>query len=98
MRININTLSKIIDKQYTNAELSTGESSAQSFMGGNMFSLFNILSAPDNFKFLNSLLRKSFGLDIDIDMDGDDDIFIYRHLSYLQERYKDLYEKQYKGM
>lgn len=94
MRINIHTLSKIIDKQYTNAELSTGESSAQSFMGGNMFSFFNILSAPDNFKFLNILLRKSLGIDMDDDGDGDgDDRFIYRHLTHLQERYKDLYQK-----
>lgn len=92
MKINYSQLQLIVDKQYAQAEMTPVQGGAQSVLNGDMWGTLNIASNKDNYKELGNMVKNTIFGDVE-ETEDNDIVYIYRHLTRLQERFSKIHKQ-----
>jgi hypothetical protein len=93
MKINYSQLKQIIDKQYAESEITPRQGGVQSLLNGNPYTLFNMATSEDNYNHIRSVIQSSIFGKQKTDNKIDDEVFLYRHLNRLQEKFKQIHKQ-----
>lgn len=93
MKINYSQLKQIINKQYAESEITPTQGGIQSLLNGNPYTIYNMATSEDNYNRIRNVIQNSIFGKQEKETKIDDDVFLYRHLNTLQEKFKQIHKQ-----